>query len=95
VRQWLVDALFELRKSNGRCNGEIWRRTCRRWSPKGCAGWSTEGAHDNSLAPARVVPLAQKWEFAELALRHAEDMLNILVNLATQGAPLRLRLAFP
>jgi tungstate transport system substrate-binding protein len=45
--------------------------------PKGVPGGRTEGAHDNSLAPARVVPLAQKW-----ALRHAEDMLNILVNLA-------------
>ena len=50
--------------------------------PKGVPGGRSEGAHDNSLAPARVVPLAQKWEFAELALRHAEDMLNILVNLA-------------
>ena len=40
------------------------------------------GAPDKQLNPARVVPMADKWNFAEHALNNAEDMLNILINLA-------------
>jgi len=40
------------------------------------------GAVDKQLNPARVIPMADKWNFAEHALNNAEDMLNILINLA-------------
>ena len=40
------------------------------------------GALDKQLNPARIVPMADKWNFAEHALNNAEDMLNILINLA-------------
>ena len=40
------------------------------------------GAVDKQLNPARVIPMADKWNFAEHALNNAEDMLNILIKLA-------------
>ena len=40
------------------------------------------GAVDKQLNPARIIPMADKWNFAETALSHAERMLEILVNLA-------------
>ena len=39
------------------------------------------GAVDKQLNPARIIPMADKWNFAETALSHAERMLEILVNL--------------
>lgn len=50
--------------------------------PKGVPGGRTEGAVDTTLAPARIIPPAQKWDFAEQALKHAHRMLNILVEIA-------------
>ena len=37
------------------------------------------GAVDKGPAPARIISVAEKWNFAELALSKAEHMLNILV----------------
>ena len=39
----------------------------------------------STLAPARIIPTAEKWGFAEKALRHAEDMLDVLVHIAKYG----------
>jgi len=54
--------------------------------PKGVPGGGHDGrqpgAVDKQLNPARVIPMADKWNFAEHALNNAEDMLNILINLA-------------
>ncbi|MGO8924148.1 MAG: hypothetical protein ACLQF4_14580 [Xanthobacteraceae bacterium] len=43
------------------------------------------GTPDSTLAPARIIPTAEKWGFAEKALRHAEDMLDVLVHIAKYG----------
>ena len=43
------------------------------------------GTPDLTLAPARIIPTAEKWGFAEKALRHAEDMLDVLVHIAKYG----------
>ena len=58
-----------------------------RGHPKGVPGGGHDGrqpgATDKSvLTPARVIPMDDKWNFAEHALSHAERMLNILVNIA-------------
>ena len=54
--------------------------------PKGVPGGGhagrQPGAIDKQLSSARVVPMAEKWDFAETALSHAYRMLNILVSLA-------------
>ena len=42
------------------------------------------GTPDSTLAPARIIPTAEKY-FAEKALRHAEDMLDVLVHIAKYG----------
>ena len=54
------------------------------------------GAIDKQPNPARIIPMAEKWNFAEQALSHAERMLNILVSLAediTQPGGVRLMAA--
>ena len=43
------------------------------------------GTPNSTLAPARIIPTAEKWGFAEKALRHAEDMLDVLVHIAKYG----------
>jgi len=40
------------------------------------------GALDRSLSPARIIPTAEKWNFAEYSLAHAYSMIDILVSLA-------------
>jgi len=40
-----------------------------------------KGAPDAILAPAHVVPTAQKWEFAEYALQHAKSAIDTLAHL--------------
>jgi len=54
--------------------------------PKGVPGGGHSGrqpgAVDKQPNPARIIPVAEKWNFAELALSKAEHMLNILVSLA-------------
>ena len=40
------------------------------------------GALDKSLSPARIIPTAEKWNFAEYSLAHAYSMIDILVSLA-------------
>ena len=52
-----------------------------------------EGAVDKQLNPARILTPGQKWAFAELALTHAEDMLNIMVDLAHNADNEAVRLA--
>ena len=50
--------------------------------PKGSTGNDAgrqPGAVDKQPNPARIIPMAEKWNFAELALSKAEHMLNILV----------------
>jgi len=64
--------------------------------PPGITGPGTgrpPGAVDKTLAPSRVVPTAQKWEFAERALQHADTMLNVLVNLALNAKNEAVRMA--
>ena len=54
------------------------------------------GALDASLSPARLVPMAAKWDFAEIAYQHAEDMIVILVSIAkdeTQPGSVRVMAA--
>ena len=54
------------------------------------------GATDRSISPARIVPMAQKWDFAEIAYQHAEDMITILVSIAkdeTQPGSVRVMAA--
>ena len=54
------------------------------------------GAHDASLSPARIVPMAEKWNFAEAAFAHAQDMIEILVSIAkdeTQPGSVRVMAA--
>ena len=53
---------------------------------KGAAG-------DITLSPARLLSPGQKWAFAELALRHAEQMLAIMVDIAVNGTSEAVRLA--
>ena len=43
------------------------------------------GSGDGTLSAARLIPPAQKCEFAEKALAHAERMLEILVDIAEHG----------
>ena len=43
--------------------------------------------------PARLLSPGQKWAFAELALRHAEQMLAIMVDIAVNGTSEAVRLA--
>ena len=43
------------------------------------------GSGDGTLSAARLIPPAQKWAFAEKALRHAERMLEVLVEIAEHG----------
>ena len=45
------------------------------------------------ISPARILSPGQKWGFAELALRHAEDMLAIMVDLAYHAKNETVRLA--
>ena len=40
------------------------------------------GALDKSLTPARIIPRAEKWNFAEYSLAHAYSMIDILVSIA-------------
>ena len=51
------------------------------------------GAVDKQLNPARIVPMAEKWTFAEQVLRHAQDMITIMVNLAHHAESEAVRLA--
>ena len=54
------------------------------------------GAHDVSLSPARIIPMAEKWNFAEIAFAHAESMIAILVSIAkdeTQPGSVRVMAA--
>ena len=51
------------------------------------------GAEDKQLNPARIVPMAEKWNFAETALSHAYAMLAILVNLAHNAESEAVRMA--
>ena len=54
------------------------------------------GALDSSISPARLIPRAQKWNFAEIAYAHAEDMITILVSIAkdeTQPGSVRVMAA--
>ena len=43
------------------------------------------GALDKSLSPARIIPRAEKWNFAEYSLAHAYSMIDILVHIAKTG----------
>ena len=54
------------------------------------------GAIDASLSPARIIPMAEKWNFAEIAFAHAESMIQILVDIAkdeTQPGSVRVMAA--
>ena len=58
-----------------------------RGHPKGVPGGGHDGrqpgALDKSvLTPPRIIPMADKWNFAEKALSHAERTLNILAIIA-------------
>ena len=46
-----------------------------------------------NISPARLLSPGQKWAFAELALRHAEQMLAIMVDIAVNGTSEAVRLA--
>ena len=53
--------------------------------PPGITGPGTgrpKGAHDVTLSPARIVSVGQKWRYAERALQYADQMLDVLVNIA-------------
>ena len=52
----------------------------------------TPGVSEN-ISPARLLSPGQKWGFAELALRHAEAMLAIMVDIAVNGQSEAVRLA--
>ena len=45
-------------------------------------GGRQPGALDKSLTPARIIPRAEKWNFAEYALASAYGMIDILVSIA-------------
>ena len=45
-------------------------------------GGRRPGALDRSLSPARIIPTAEKWNFAESSLAHAYSMVDILVAIA-------------
>ena len=54
------------------------------------------GALDSSLSPARIIPMAEKWNFAEVAFAHAKSMIAILVSIAedeTQPGSVRVMAA--
>jgi hypothetical protein len=44
-----------------------------------------KGAHDVTLSPARIVSPGQKWKFAERAVQYADQMLEVLVDIALHG----------
>ena len=59
-------------------------------------GGRQPGALDRSLSPARIIPTAEKWNFAEYSLAHAYSMIDILVSLAedvTQPSGVRVMAA--
>ena len=43
------------------------------------------GSGDGTLSAARLIPPAQKWAFAEKALRHADRALEVLVEIMEHG----------
>jgi hypothetical protein len=51
------------------------------------------GALDKSLSPARLVPRAEKWNFAEIVYQYAEEMLARMVDLARNAESEVVRLA--
>ena len=65
--------------------------------PPGITGPGTgrpKGAHDVTLSPARIVSVGQKWRYAECALQYADQMLDVLVNIALDDqAPHAARVA--
>jgi hypothetical protein len=50
-----------------------------------------KGAHDVTLSPARLV--GQKWKFAERAVEYADQMLEVLVDIALNGESEAARVA--
>ncbi len=63
----------------------------RSGGPRANSGGAREGAGrplgvgDATLRPARLIPVEQKWAYAEKALQHAERMLEVLVEIAEHG----------
>ena len=43
------------------------------------------GATDVTLSPARLLTPGQKWKFAEKAVQYADQMLQVLVDIALNG----------
>jgi hypothetical protein len=43
------------------------------------------GSGDGTLSAARLIPPAQKWTFAEKALRHAERAIEVLAEIMEHG----------
>jgi len=43
------------------------------------------GATDVTLSPARLLAPGQKWKFAEKAVQYADQMLQVLVDIALNG----------
>jgi hypothetical protein len=52
-----------------------------------------KGAHDVTLSPARLVSPGQKWKFAERAVEYADQMLEVLVDIALNGESEAARVA--
>ncbi len=71
----------------------------RSGGPRANSGGAREGAGrplgvgDATLRPARVVPPAEKWAFAERALAYADRMLQILADVAERGESESARVA--
>ena len=64
--------------------------------PGAHANGGRRGALDKSLSPARIIPTADKWNFAEYSLAHAYSMIDILVSIAndvTQPSGVRVMAA--
>jgi hypothetical protein len=59
----------------------------RSGGPRANSGGAREGAGrplgvgDATLRPARLIPVEQKWAFADQALQHAEEAIECLVTL--------------